>query len=65
MSTPESELPPVPYQFVASPENYHLAVKLYLDSVIARAQQRAGGGIPPSSAVISVLSADAKALNQE
>lgn len=53
------QMPPVPYQFTASQEIYHLAVRLYIDSLVGRALASAQA---PRDALVSVLHDDAKAL---
>jgi hypothetical protein len=54
---PAGELPPVPYQFIVQPELYHMAVRLYVDSVVARA-----GEDPGLLGIVGVLQRDAAAL---
>lgn len=60
MAAGDDELPPVPYQFIVQPELYHMAVRLYLDTVIARAQEKAAVVIPAD--IVGVLLQDARAL---
>ena len=63
------DLPPVPYQFLVQPELYHMAVGLYIESIIGRAMSTAstenrGPCNPSVRHIISVLKADALALKE-
>jgi hypothetical protein len=57
VTTRDSELPPVPYQFIVQRELYHMAVRLYLDTVVVRA-----GETPEMRDIVGVLQQDARAL---
>jgi hypothetical protein len=60
MAKHDDELPPVPYQFIVQRELYHMAVRLYLDTVVERAQ--AGRTVIIPLDIVAVLRQDARAL---
>jgi hypothetical protein len=55
-----AELPPVPWQFTGQPELYHMAVRLYVDTVVERAMSERAIITPAD--IVGILQQDALAL---